>query len=544
MNKGSANLAIKKNGSIYESITELKSGNGPWIIGRGQECQICLESSSVSRCHARIIEIDGDYHLEDQDSTNKVFINRKAVSREILLNGDEIAIGDFKLRFTSGGVRDRIIKEILELIPQESASEASSKSLRGKRESAEYMIQQLQKKVLNQLFPAVLTPEGEELAMEFQEIRHAFDEMAEQNIAVQKDREILLSIGKISGIISSITDIRALLGSILEATVNVFKADHGFIMLARNPDKKLVPVLGRNYLNRSITSEEVTLSGSIATETVKTRKAVLTVDAARDPRFMANQSIVMNNINQVMCAPMISATDCAGAIYIEIRDSKREPFTPQSLEHLQIFANQAAVALENARLYGRIHKLYMSTIEALATALEYKDPYTKGHSKRVQQYSVALAQEMGLDRKQIETLEYAALLHDIGKIGIADSILKKAATLSEDEYKMIREHPQMGAKLMEPVQLLLDKIPSVRHHHEKWNGSGYPDGLSGDKIPLLARIIAVADTFDAMTSKRSYRDAMTPLRAKEEIQKNSGTQFDPEVVEVFNKIFDRKFLSE
>lgn len=198
------------------------------------------------------------------------------------------------------------------------------------------------------------------------------------------------------------------------------------------------------------------------------------------------------------------------------------------------------LARRSFELYTKMRKVYLDTIRALAAAIDAKDPYTKGHSERVADISVALAQELNLSGRDIESIEYTALLHDIGKIGIADNILGKNSSLTNKEFDKIKEHTVMGAKIIEPVDFLKNSYKAIYHHHEKYNGKGYPDGIKSEKIPILARIIAVADAYDAMSSDRPYRKKLSHNKILRELEEQSGKQFDPEVVKAFNSFLDRE----
>lgn len=198
------------------------------------------------------------------------------------------------------------------------------------------------------------------------------------------------------------------------------------------------------------------------------------------------------------------------------------------------------LARRSFELYTKMRKVYLDTIRALAAAIDAKDPYTKGHSERVADISVALAQELNLSDRDIESIEYTALLHDIGKIGIADNILGKNSSLTNKEFDKIKEHTVMGAKIIEPVDFLKNSYKAIYHHHEKYNGKGYPDGIKSEKIPMLARIIAVADAYDAMSSDRPYRKKLSHNKILRELEEQSGKQFDPEVVKAFNLFLDRE----
>lgn len=190
--------------------------------------------------------------------------------------------------------------------------------------------------------------------------------------------------------------------------------------------------------------------------------------------------------------------------------------------------------------YDKLESAYMETIEILRFTVEAKDAYTKGHSDRVSAYSVLIGEALGLPEEDLKTLKIGGLFHDIGKIGIPDSILLKTTKLDDEEYSEIKNHPAIGAHILSNATIFKDIIPIVKHHHERFDGHGYPGKLKGEEIPYLARIATVADSFDAMTSKRSYRDSLPIDVVKEEIKKNSDTQFDPEIAEVFLKILDEQ----
>ena len=222
-------------------------------------------------------------------------------------------------------------------------------------------------------------------------------------------------------------------------------------------------------------------------------------------------------------------------------------FTEGQRKMLSIIGSRAAVSIDNARLYENLlqskddleeaneslEENFRQTIMGFAQALEENDLYTKGHSERVSYYSRMIAEAMGLPRAEVTTVVQAALMHDIGKIGIRPEQLNKPSRLSPDEVAMFRDHPDKGKRILEPIPFLQKLIPGCHCHHEHWDGSGYPQGLKGEKIPKLGRIIAVADTYDAMTTSRAYRQALSHETAVAELERCSGSQFDPEVVEVF-----------
>ncbi len=201
--------------------------------------------------------------------------------------------------------------------------------------------------------------------------------------------------------------------------------------------------------------------------------------------------------------------------------------------------DKAALNIENIALYESMVANMRSTLGALVGAMEAKDPYTRQHSRRVTNFSVLTAQIMGLSLDQIESLRFAAYLHDIGKIGVKDYVLLKDAELSPDEFEHIKLHPVIGENIIKDMDLNADELAIIRHHHERWDGSGYPDGIGGHSIPLLARIVAVADAFDAMTSDRPYRVAKNGADAVTELERYAGMQFDKEVVNAFVEMLSR-----
>ena len=191
--------------------------------------------------------------------------------------------------------------------------------------------------------------------------------------------------------------------------------------------------------------------------------------------------------------------------------------------------------------YEALEKAYLESIETLRYTVEAKDSYTRGHSDRVSEYSYLIGKYLNLPEDDLKKLKLGGLFHDIGKIGIPDSILLKTERLTDDEYSEIKNHPAIGAHILSNASMFADIIPIVKHHHERYDGNGYPGKLKGEDIPYLARITAVADTFDAMTSRRAYRDPLPLDVVKSEFEKNSGTQFDPNIVPVFLDILNNHY---
>ena len=233
----------------------------------------------------------------------------------------------------------------------------------------------------------------------------------------------------------------------------------------------------------------------------------------------------------VWCAPISHQDEPVGVIAFFGQPGS----LPQGLQKtlIEAIASQAGLAMENAKLFQHISGMFESSVHLLAAAIDARDPSTHSHSKDVARYARAIAEAMGLPPAEVDTIERAALLHDIGKIGIVDSILGKPGPLTPGEQAAMMAHPRIGAAILEEMPDLADLVPIVRHHHERWDGKGYPDGLAGERIPLGARILAVADAFEAMTSNRPYRHRQSQQSALETLLAGRGTQFDPQVVDAF-----------
>jgi HD-GYP domain-containing protein (c-di-GMP phosphodiesterase class II) len=207
---------------------------------------------------------------------------------------------------------------------------------------------------------------------------------------------------------------------------------------------------------------------------------------------------------------------------------------------LSSIGSQVAVAIENYRLNLDVERTYIETIMALALAVEAKDPYSAGHSKRVGFYAMQIGRAMELDEEMLQMLNSAGVLHDIGKIGIKDEILLKPTRLTPDEEKIMQQHPIIGEAIVKPVRSLQKVVALVRHHHERWDGSGYPSGLKGEQIPLGARILSVADTYDSMVTDRPYRRRLSIEDAKADLRRYAGTWYDQTVVETFLQVLEER----
>ena len=270
-----------------------------------------------------------------------------------------------------------------------------------------------------------------------------------------------------------------------------------------------------------------------------------------DQAMQTGQSIIVSMENgSLVCYPLLTRGRTYGALWMNIPESRGQNFA-----NLQTLANQAAIALERSILlsesrqqakqleaaYAELEITYDQTLTSLMSALDARDRETEGHSMRVSRLTCLLAEEIGLDGQQLKALERGALLHDIGKIGISDTILHKPGKLTEDEWKIMRIHPDIGARIVEGIPFLQESLPVIRYHHERWDGSGYPVGLKKEDIPIQARIFAIADVFDALTSKRSYRKKSSAEEAIQYIEEQSGILFDPLIVTALTKLPYKEF---
>ncbi len=390
-----------------------------------------------------------------------------------------------------------------------------------------------------------------EYETEFTASAAAFRELATTSIntfleveLVQLRMEEMGALLEVGRVVSSTLDLRELLTKIMSTATKVMRCETSTVYLIDEQTNELYfhIVSGDPNVGAKLQEIRLPMGTGLAGWCAQNNKPIIVPDTEKDPRFFKGADKKSGFVTRSMiCVPMRLKDRVIGVLQV-LNRTGTIPFNDHDLEMLENMANQAVSSIENARLYENIQKVYLSTIEVLATAIDAKDPYTQGHSRRVTQYSVAIAEEMNLSPKEVEDIRYAGLLHDVGKIGIKDSIIRKPGRLTDEEYAIIKKHPAIGAKILRPVDFLADKIPGVLHHHEYYDGRGYPDHLTGEDIPLAGRIICVADAFDAMTTNRPYRKGLTVKTAVGELKKFSGKQFDPVCVEAFLKAFDRKLF--
>jgi len=345
--------------------------------------------------------------------------------------------------------------------------------------------------------------------------------------------------------LNSSLDLKNIIARIIESMKGIFDADMASIMLwdERRERLRIISHIGlpEQYVNELTFAPGEGVAGTVA----KKGKPRLIANTFLEPSYKKHNILHDELPKSLICSPILVKNRVEGVICCERLLEKNGPFNEDNLNLLTTISCHAAVAIENSNLYNDLLRVYLETVQSLAAALDAKDSYTHGHSRRVTGLALALAREIGMNENEINTLKHAALLHDIGKIGIAESILQKPSSLTNDEFNCIKNHPITGARILESVEFLKSVCLQIKHHHERFDGKGYPDNLKGDQIPLGSKIIALADTYDAMTSTRPYRKGLSHEVALEEIKRCAGSQFDPEIVGIFIKISDKcKKISE
>lgn len=358
--------------------------------------------------------------------------------------------------------------------------------------------------------------------------------------ALEMERTLL----KAGRTINASLDTEKVLVDIIILAERVIGAEAGSLLLVNRGSGRLEFRVAHGGGGEAVKSFSVGLHEGIAGWVARNRRGVIVADAQKDRRLRRDIGEQTGFVTRsLMCVPMLSRGRLIGVI--ELLNKKGRPdgrFNDDDLELLGGLAAQAAVALENAGLYRRIQGLYLSTIQSLAQALDAKDPYTRGHSERVASLADALARSLGCGEKARLDIRYAALLHDIGKIGVSEAILNKPGSLTEDELMAVRRHAEIGAAILGPVDFLGDIRELVRHHHGWFDGHGQPGGSKAEAIPLGARIIAVADAYDAMTSDRVYRRALTKDECRERLLRGAGTQWDGRIVKKLLDLSDQGLL--
>ena len=471
-------------------------------VGRLDPLEIVLDDSSVSRYHAELKATDRGWRVRDLGSTNGT-----------RLNGVRLGNGQWPLRprdlLQFGEVA--VIVEVVEEMAEPAEIEPTDDGMRvagTAKSSWDVALQGL-----------------------------AFDSHSSPRAGDQL--MALLRAGHHLGHIEKEED---LLHSILNDAVSVLDAQRGAIVLAEGPEDKLklkALVTGRNEPRAAASGRggvggRFQFSQSLANRCVSRGESILCHSVEEDPELAMAKSIAEGAMASVLCVLLRTPRKRLGILHLD-RSPWQKPFTMDDLHVADALAANVSAGIECAQLLRKQRDLFLDTITILAQAVELRDEYTGGHTYRVTTYSTLLAEEMQLSPADVDLIRIGTPLHDIGKIGIDDAILRKPDKLTPEEFDAMKLHTVKGAEIVATVPDLRPIIPIVRSHHERWDGRGYPDGLGGEAIPPLARVVALADAFDAMTSDRPYRKGMSAAVAFAEIEKMSGKQFDP--------IFAAGFLS-
>lgn len=303
------------------------------------------------------------------------------------------------------------------------------------------------------------------------------------------------------------------------------------LLLDGNDHLRVVEAVGPNrerILGLSVPLEQ----SRIARYAIEERSPILVEDIQENERFRESEEAIRFRASSILSIPLFSAGEALGVLNFG-GDRRGGPFTEHDRDLVVTLGRHVAVALEKAQLVDGLSRAVQESIRALVGAIEAKDSYTRGHSDRVTQYARLTAEAMGMAGRDLDLIIRATILHDVGKIGVPEAVLNKPGRLDERELGMMQRHPEVGVEIVREILAMTETLPLIRHHHERYDGRGYPDGVAGDAIPVGARIMAVADTFDAMTSDRPYRKALPAQAAFEEIHRCQGEQFDPVVVRAF-----------
>ncbi|BET57277.1 HD domain-containing phosphohydrolase [Geobacter sp. 60473] len=366
-------------------------------------------------------------------------------------------------------------------------------------------------------------------------------ELEDKNTNLEQAVARLSTLYKVGLAVNSTMEPERLFNLIVKTTVDTLHAQIGYIILysPRERNLQVTTLLGHTIPEGSSTTLPMKQS-SVSTWVIENRRPLLITDMDEWPQFDRYSSLGYER-RTLVCAPLQVKDEIIGTITV-VNKGDNSTYSIEELELLSTIAAQASIAIKNAQLYDEQQATYLHTIQALVSAIEASDSYTRGHSERVTRYSTELARKLRLPADRVKVIERAAILHDIGKIGIDLSLLHKEGKLSSDEIRDLQQHPVIGMKILEPIDFLQDVRQCIGQHHERYDGRGYPNCLGPEEQLLESRILAVADAFDAMTSDRPYRKALPVDLAVQELIDNVGTQFDPELVPAFVELLESGLL--
>lgn len=362
---------------------------------------------------------------------------------------------------------------------------------------------------------------------------------------LQTRKQKLQTLVETGHVINSSLGLKRVLEEVMDSLIELVQAERGFLVL-HGEDGELEVQIARGIDNVDLEDDDFALSWTIVKQVVSSGEPVLTTNAQEDPRFGMEASVVSLQLRSILCVPMKLKDDIFGVMFVDNRVHTGQ-FKESDLGLLAAFADQAAMAINNARLFDELQEAnkdleaaneeleiaYEATLEGWVRALDLRDKETEGHTRRVTVMTEELAREMGFPEEELVHVKRGALLHDIGKMGIPDGILLKPGGLTKEERELMMQHPQLAYEMLERIDFLKPALDIPYCHHEKWDGSGYPRSLRGEEIPFAARIFAIVDVWDALTSERPYREPMEIDEVRKHIQDGAGSHFDPQVVDAF-----------
>lgn len=502
-----ASLALAIRGT--ERVIPLEEG-ARLTAGRISQCEVHLEDESVSRRHCTFEVHGSEVTVTDLTSANGTFINEQRVETSIARAGDTIRIGSTLLEVRGEGQRR-----------QRPRAPGGFETVMGGHPG------DIQSVISKRFEPA-----------QYEWLTSASATAGFDVAVLQRAQRHLTTIHRVSELLAMARDLEGLSDATLRAILEVMEADRAALVLRRSDPGTGGPEVAAARA-RVASDAQFTVSRSLVADVIEKGLSTFAHDAASDARFSAGASVISQQIRSVMCVPLRTTDQVLGALYV---DSLSGPgrFTEADLELLAAIGNQAGVALHRVRLMSELERLLLDTIRAIAATIDAKDGYTHRHSERVALLSKHIASALGMSADEQETVHLSALLHDVGKIAVPDSILNKPGRLTPEEFEEMKKHPAHGARILANIQSASIKavLPGVQYHHEKWDGTGYPEGLTGDAIPMLGRVLGIADFFDALTSARAYRAAMPIDEAIALIRKGSGTHFDPQMVDLVVRLHE------
>lgn len=382
---------------------------------------------------------------------------------------------------------------------------------------------------------------GKELTVEAKFCNNCGATVVKRKLTHDQLQNLLEALRNIYNAISSALNLRIVLDRFLELVTNQLRVDAADVLLINSRTQTLEYIAGRGFHTPISQKILLRVEDELAGQAIMERRMVSTHNFLETPGLIRQFLVTEEKFQSYYGIPLIVKGQVKGVLEI----FHRQPLHPNDewVYFLEALAGQAAIAVDNATLFDILQRTnvdliraYDTTLEGWSRALDLRDKETEGHTQRVTEMTLELARAMAIKEEDLVRIRRGALLHDIGKMGIPDSILLKPGALTPEETMIMRQHPIYAYKLLSPIEYLRDSLDIPFHHHEKWDGSGYPLGLQGESIPLAARMFAVVDVWDALVSDRPYRKGWSKEKVREHIQSSSGTHFDPKVVEVFLRL--------